>query len=274
MSLLNVLRSGVKVADKVTKPLQADVVYERVTGQNEYGMKTYAAPATLKAIVDWRQRQLRTPDGILSVSRAAVTFLDAAALIAATGGAGIDDSDRFTLPDGTTGPILDMGGFIDAGTGIPVATEVFLREMREINKTRLGAAGVFFAVMTIGLAVILVAAGTQPPNLPERVRDIARQPSTYIDARVLATDTAETVTVPMFDSVTGHRVQIIFSANCADYYVNASGTAVAPSADVTDGSGSERNPAALSFAQGATFSLVAPTACKVTMSDYFGLQVN
>jgi len=52
--------------------------------------------------------------------------LDIAALVAATNGAGIDDHDVIVLPDGTTGPILDMSGFIDAGTGHPIATEVFL----------------------------------------------------------------------------------------------------------------------------------------------------
>ncbi len=62
----------------------------------------------------------------MSVSRASVLFLDIAALVTATGGAGIDDNDIITLPDGTTGPILNLAGFTDAGTGHPVATEVFL----------------------------------------------------------------------------------------------------------------------------------------------------
>jgi len=126
MGLLGVIRSGVKVADKVTKDLQPSVSYERFTGQDGFGDKTYAAAVDLKAIVDWKQTQVRTTTGLLTVSRAAVTFLDIDALVAATGGAGIGDDDKITLPDGTTGPILDMAGFIDAVTGIPVATEVFL----------------------------------------------------------------------------------------------------------------------------------------------------
>jgi RNase P/RNase MRP subunit POP5 len=84
-------------------------------------------PATpLQAIVDWKQRQLRTQEGILSVSRASVAFLNVQALSTATNGEGVNDEDIIVLPDGTTGPILDMGGFIDAGTGHPVATEVYL----------------------------------------------------------------------------------------------------------------------------------------------------
>lgn len=131
MSLLDIVRSAVKIADEVTKPLQATVSFRHYVSSDWQGTKIYdpplASPATsLRAIVDWKQKQVRTQEGILSVSRASVMFLDIAALVAATGGEGVDDNDLIVLPDGTTGPILDMSGFIDAGTGRPVATEVWL----------------------------------------------------------------------------------------------------------------------------------------------------
>ena len=128
MSLLDVLRTGVKIADDVTKPLQATVSFQRYTGSDGYGTPTYAAAVDLKAIVDWKQKQVRTPSGVLSVSRASVMFLDIVALMSATNGEGVNDSDRIVLPSGDTGPILDMSGFIDAdsATGTPVATEVWL----------------------------------------------------------------------------------------------------------------------------------------------------
>lgn len=126
MSLLDVVRSAVKIADQVTKPLQATVAYSRFTGSDGYGTPIYAGAVSLRAIVDWKQRQARTSTGILSVSRASVTFLDVAALVTATSGVGIGDEDKIVLPDGTTGPILDMSGFVDAGTGEPVATEVLI----------------------------------------------------------------------------------------------------------------------------------------------------
>lgn len=126
MSLLDVLRSAVVIADTVTKPLQPFVTYSRYTGEDEYGTKTYATAVQLAAIVDWKQKQVRTLSGVLSVTRSSVMFLDINALDAATGGEGIDDNDLIVLPDGTTGPILDMSGFIDAGTGHPLATEVLL----------------------------------------------------------------------------------------------------------------------------------------------------
>lgn len=131
MSLLDVLRSGVSIADSVTRPLQATVQYRHFLSADGQGASLYDPPMDqpaleLVAIVDWRQKSLRTMTGELSVSRASVLFLNIAALVAATGGEGIDDGDIIVLPDGTTGPILDMTGFIDAGTGHPVATEVFL----------------------------------------------------------------------------------------------------------------------------------------------------
>lgn len=126
MGLLKIVRNAVKTADKVTKDLQATVSYSRYLSSDDYGAKTFAAAVSLRAIVDWKQKQLRTTAGVLSVSRASVMFLDITAVVLATSGEGIDDNDLIVLPDGTTGPILDMAGFIDAGTGHPIATEVFL----------------------------------------------------------------------------------------------------------------------------------------------------
>ena len=126
MSLLDVLRSGVAIANQVTAPLQATVSFQRFTGSDGEGTRTYATAVDLLAICDWKQKHLRTATGELSVSRASVMFLDIVALVAATGGDGVDDNDIITLPDLTTGPILDLSGFIDAGTGHPIATEVWL----------------------------------------------------------------------------------------------------------------------------------------------------
>lgn len=131
MSLLDVVRGAVAIADNVTKPLQATVSFRHYAGSDAYGAKTYvpdvAAPAlALRAIIDWKQKQLRTQEGVLSVSRAMVMFLDVQALSTATSGQGVNDEDLIVLPDGTTGPILDMAGFIDPGTGHPIATEIYL----------------------------------------------------------------------------------------------------------------------------------------------------
>lgn len=126
MALIDILRAGVRIADKVTKSAHSTVRYERYLGSTGHGVKTYAGVTTMKAVVDWKQKQVRTQTGVLTVTRASVMLLDIKELLAKTGGDGIGDNDRFTLQDGTTGPILDLGGFIDPGNGIPLATEVFL----------------------------------------------------------------------------------------------------------------------------------------------------
>jgi len=126
MSLLDVLRSGVAIANNVTKDIQAMVTLRHTTSSDSSGDITWGDPVSLRAIVDWKQKHLRSMSGELTVSRASVLFLDIDELNAATGGEGLDDNDIITLPDGTTGPIIDMAGFIDAITGHPIATEVFL----------------------------------------------------------------------------------------------------------------------------------------------------
>lgn len=127
MGLLDALRAGVKVADKVTKDLQSAVTYQRaVADPSGYGSFMYPTSVTLRAIVDYTAKQVRTSGGILTVTRATIDLLDIDAVVKATGGEGIGNDDRFILPDGDTGPILDLAGFIDAGTGHPIATTVML----------------------------------------------------------------------------------------------------------------------------------------------------
>jgi hypothetical protein len=126
VSILDALRAGVKVADKVTKPLQPSVSFERYLSEDGFGTRTYASAVSLKAIVEHKQRNVSTMTGELAVSHAYVMFLDIAALVIATAGDGVDVNDKITLPNGVTGPILNFDGFVDAGTGQPLATEIYL----------------------------------------------------------------------------------------------------------------------------------------------------
>jgi hypothetical protein len=137
MSLLDVLRSGVKTAHNVTKPLQVSTTFQRYTGSDAFGTKTYKSAVPLTVIEDWKQMQVRTKDGQLATSRASVLFLDVKALLDATSRvtdtSGLQISaagmifvdDRIGLSDGTFPPILSLAGFIDAGTHAPVATHVY-----------------------------------------------------------------------------------------------------------------------------------------------------
>lgn len=119
MGLRNILVKAIGIADKVTKDLQPKVKYEKYLGLSPdgFGTELYAAPVFIDAIVDWQQKQVRTAAGVESVSRAVITLPRPMQ---------INDEDRFTLPDGTTGPILDMGGFVDRVTGYAMSTDVYL----------------------------------------------------------------------------------------------------------------------------------------------------
>lgn len=126
MGFASLVRSMVKVADGLTKDLQSKVWYERYLTSDRYGKKLFAAKVLIDAAVDWKQHQVRTMAGELTTSRTHLTFTNIEQLRIATGGDGIDDNDKFTLMDGTTGPILDMSGYLDPGTAQPFATEVWL----------------------------------------------------------------------------------------------------------------------------------------------------
>ena len=127
MSLLNVIRDAVKIADAVTKPLQTTVLFFKHAGDDAYGDDNFPpTPVQLKAVVEWKQQVVKTQTGELAPSRLNLMFLDIAALLSATANSGIKYNDKITLQSGETCPILSLDGFMDPGTGVPVATQVFL----------------------------------------------------------------------------------------------------------------------------------------------------
>ena len=126
MALIDVFRNAVKIADKVTKSVQSTVTVTRVTARDGEGNITASSRATLVAVVDMRNASVRNREGIVVVARATLDFLDVAAILAATGGRGFDYDDEFVLQDGSTGPVVSLGGFMDAGTGKPLATTIYL----------------------------------------------------------------------------------------------------------------------------------------------------
>lgn len=117
MGLADVVRNAVKVADNVTRSLQATVTYTPVTGYDAFGAPVYGVPVAKLAIVEKRQRLIRTTQSNEAMSQAYVAFLQPTT---------INELDKIVLPDGTTGPILNWTGFVDAGTGQPYYAEVYL----------------------------------------------------------------------------------------------------------------------------------------------------
>lgn len=131
MGLRNVLISGVKIADKVTRDLQAETYYRRYVSSDGAGGKTYdppesSSPVTLLAIVEDKQEIVRTITGEMSQSKTHITYLNLSAVYTATGGNGIKEQDMISLQNGETGRILAIGGFMDSGNGQLIPTEVYL----------------------------------------------------------------------------------------------------------------------------------------------------
>ncbi len=117
MGLESLVASGVALANSLTSDLQHDVVHEAYEGPNDQGAPTYGSAVQRPALVEHRQRQVRGDEGNVVMARAKVSFLHPVR---------IGPLDRITLPDGTTGPILDIEGMVNGSTGAPYMLEVWL----------------------------------------------------------------------------------------------------------------------------------------------------
>lgn len=115
MGLQDLVRSGVALANRVTKTLQATVAHEAFKAEDQTGQRTYYAAVQRTCVIEWRRTRRRTQAGDEIVIRPTLLFLSPVA---------IDTRDRITLPDGTTGPIADVGGVIDPDTGTAYTREV------------------------------------------------------------------------------------------------------------------------------------------------------
>lgn len=123
----DLVRSGVALADSLTTTLQPSVTHEAWTGNDGEGGYTYATGVSRAALVERKQKMVRSSTGEEVMSTHVVTFLRP---IAAQGTSGrqepIDPRDRITLPDGTRSSILSINAFIDKDTGRGYLHEVYL----------------------------------------------------------------------------------------------------------------------------------------------------
>jgi hypothetical protein len=127
MGLADVLRAGVKTINAVTSDLQAAVTIEPWIGQDTYGVPKYGSPMSFTAVVDTREQDKRDPLGNVVSLRALVIVL---VPVPPNGAPGrrepVDPRDKVNLPDGSTGPIVGVAGFIDGGTGKPYFHEIWI----------------------------------------------------------------------------------------------------------------------------------------------------
>jgi hypothetical protein len=127
MGLDTLVRGTVATANRVTSSLQVTVMHRAWIGRDVNTKPRYGDPIARKALVERKQRWFRSPSGENVQSRTYIAFLEPIPANGAdTRQEPIDGRDVLTLPDGTTGPILDVSGFMDPGTGAPYYAEVYL----------------------------------------------------------------------------------------------------------------------------------------------------
>ncbi len=125
MSIINTLRKGVALAHGVLGSCEGTVVHEAWIGDDGYGKDSFDTPVGRPCIIEYENKQIYDKDGNLAVLKATLQFL---VPLTANGAANraepIDPRDIFTLPNGSKGSILSTGGFVDPGTGLPLAPSV------------------------------------------------------------------------------------------------------------------------------------------------------
>lgn len=119
MALDDLIRKGVALANSQTASLQVTVLHSHWDGVSldAYGNPAMGAPVARKALYERKQKLIRTLAGDEVMSQGYMAFLEPVT---------IHPNDVLMPPDGRTGPILNMSGFVDAGTGQPFLQEVWL----------------------------------------------------------------------------------------------------------------------------------------------------
>jgi len=124
VNLAGIVRNAVGIANSVTGSLQAIVMHEPWIGSDKYGKPIYDNPVPRPALVDRRTASI---GGQQIVQNTSVTFIYP---IQPQGAADrqepVDPRDRITLPDGWTGPIVNVNGLVDPLTGMPYLYQVSL----------------------------------------------------------------------------------------------------------------------------------------------------
>lgn len=103
------LRIGVKVANKVTRPVQAEVTHKQFVSQDGAGKKTFSPSTGIKRLCLFEQQEhkMELPDGRLIAVEAVLTFLEEVLPQGASGRLEpIDPRDEIILPDGSTAPVV------------------------------------------------------------------------------------------------------------------------------------------------------------------------
>lgn len=118
MSLGDLVRELVGVAHDLTKSegLQTTVQHYVGSVPDGAGTITYSAPVTEDAFVRFKHREKITTPGKVIVSRAEILYLKQVP---------VKLTDKYLLPDGTLGYVVDIDGAEDQ---LPYVTRVYIGE--------------------------------------------------------------------------------------------------------------------------------------------------
>lgn len=137
MGLDSIIRSAIQIADSVTTSLQTTISLERWTGQNSYGLPTYAAAITLNALIEPIKRITSGSAANIEISlNYKISIFEHPTTLTGAfdpdvfdnntfdthGGRSepIDPRDKVTFADGSTFPIRSIDGvMIDPTTSKP-----------------------------------------------------------------------------------------------------------------------------------------------------------
>ena len=128
MSLASIIAGAVATAKNVTASLQPTVKFEPWMSQTGHGTVSYGAPQNLRALLERKTKPIKTTSGQLVMSNATVTLLELPTpqQFVADRVEPVDPRDRFTFPDGFTGPIVAVNGMTNPETGQPFLLEIYL----------------------------------------------------------------------------------------------------------------------------------------------------
>lgn len=130
MSLADLVRNGVALANSITKPLQVSVVHRAWLGDDDTSKPTYGSPTSRLAIVADSSKKFKRDDGEEVIATTYIGFLEPIPPVTQTvvgRNNPLDERDQLTLPDGRTGPILKTdGGLVDPLTGRTYLHQVWL----------------------------------------------------------------------------------------------------------------------------------------------------
>jgi len=118
---------AVRVATAGPDGLQVNVVHEPWIGQDGRVKPIFDTAVTRPALVQFRRPQQLRSEGQQIAARVILSFFGPVAPNGAIGRREpFDPRDKITLPDGTTGPIVDVQSMPAPDTNEPLLTVVYL----------------------------------------------------------------------------------------------------------------------------------------------------